>query len=266
MNVAVVIPTYNERENVDAIARAVLSEIPHAKLLIVDDNSPDGTGDLAERSAAELSPRVRVLHRTKKEGLGAAYVDGFQHALETWPETDCIVQMDADFSHDPSYLKPMTEACRSADLVVGSRYTSGISIVNWPLHRLIVSRLGTAFARLTTGLPITDCTSGFKCWRASTLREIGLQTIRSNGYVFQVETSFRAWHSGFRVLDCPIIFYERRHGSSKLSLRIAMEAFFVCLRLAAVRLKYSFVQTKPRRTAQHEALAPRATNQRARHR
>ena len=232
----VVVPTFNERDNIRPLVERVLTELPQACVLIADDASPDGTGDEADALAGEHPGRVRVLHRDKKEGLGAAYVAAFTHALEQWPEAEFFIQMDADFSHDPAYLPDMLQAARDADLVVGSRYTQGISIVNWPLHRLIISKLGTAYARLLTGLPITDCTSGFKCYRAGTLRAMDLQGIRSNGYVFQVETSFRAWRLGHRLKDFPIVFYERRVGESKLHLNIALEAVIVVAGLGLERL------------------------------
>jgi len=236
MSVVVVIPTYNERENLEPLVNRVFEELPEAQTLIVDDNSPDGTGELADHLAAQMKPKLEALHRPQKAGLGAAYVHGYSYALERWPEAEFLIQMDADLSHDPAYLRPMLEAARDADVVVGSRYTHGISIVNWPLNRLIISKLGTAYARLLTGLPITDCTSGFKCYRAEVLRAINLDTIRSNGYVFQVETSFRAWRLGYRLKDFPIIFYERTKGESKLHLDIAFEAFVVVARLGLDRL------------------------------
>jgi len=235
-SVIIVIPTYNERENVESLLPAVLEILPEAHILIVDDKSPDGTGQIAEECADKDPAHISVLSRKKKEGLGAAYIAGYKHALLQWPNASLFVQMDADFSHDPKYLPQMIKAADAADVVVASRYVSGISIVNWPLHRLIVSKLGTTFARTVTGMPLTDCTSGFKCYHRHVLENIGLEQIRSNGYVFQVETSFRAWQKGYKLLDFPIIFYERRQGSSKLSLAIAFEAFRVVLRLGLERL------------------------------
>lgn len=232
----VVVPTYNERENLPVLVAAALSYLPESRILIVDDNSPDGTGEEADRLSLLDPVHVGVLHRSRKEGLGAAYVAGFQYALEQWPDVCFIIQMDADLSHDPRYLPEMLHAAEEADVVVGSRYVHGVSIVNWPLHRLIVSRFGTWFARTFTGLPLTDCTSGFKCYRSDVVRNLRLDTIRSNGYVFQIETSFRAWRLGYRLQDLPIIFYERRAGTSKLSLNIAAEAFMVVLRLGLERL------------------------------
>lgn len=234
-SVVVVIPTYNERDNLEPIVQRIIEELPDAHLLIVDDNSPDGTGELADELANTHRGVVEVLHRENKQGLGAAYVAGYKHALAHWPDAAHFIQMDADFSHDPSYLRPMLEAAQHGDLIVGSRYVKGISIVNWPLNRLIVSKLGTTYARLITGLPITDCTSGFKCFKREVLETINLDRIRSNGYVFQVETSFRAWRNGYKLIDLPIIFYERQTGDSKLNLSIALEAFLVILRLGLTR-------------------------------
>ncbi|MFA6241269.1 MAG: polyprenol monophosphomannose synthase [Candidatus Hydrogenedentales bacterium] len=232
----VVIPTYNECDNVALIASGVHKELPQAKILIVDDNSPDGTGIIAD-SLAEQSPDVfAVLHRTEKQGLGAAYVAGYQHAMRLWPESRYFIQMDADFSHDPSFLRPLLEAAQDADLAIGSRYVNGISIVNWPLSRLIISKFASLYARTLTGLPTTDCTGGFKCYRAEALRAIDLPSIRSNGYCFQIETSFRVWRKGFRLKDVPIVFYERQRGKSKLNTGIAFEAFIVVLRLGIERL------------------------------
>jgi dolichol-phosphate mannosyltransferase len=232
----VVIPTYNEHENLERVMSRVLDALPEGHVLFVDDNSPDGTGELADSFAQSDPDHVSVLHRPGKQGLGAAYVAGYKHALEQWPKVPFFIQMDADLSHDPQYLPGMLEAAQDADVVVASRYTQGVSIVNWPLHRLIVSRFGTTFARLMTGLPLTDCTSGFKCYRADVLRRLNLDAIRSNGYVFQIETSFRAWRMGFRMTELPIIFYERQAGESKLHLNIAFEALCVVLRLALRRL------------------------------
>lgn len=228
----IVVPTYNERENLPLLAQGVRAALPKAMLLIVDDNSPDGTGTLARELAAAYPENVAVHHRQCKEGLGAAYVDGLREALRLWPAARHIIQMDADLSHRPEYLPALLDATAEADVVVGSRYVQGISIVNWPLHRLIVSKAGTAAARLLTGLPLTDCTSGFKCYRAAVLRDLELETIRSNGYVFQIETSYRAWRKGYHVQDIPIIFHERHAGQSKLDLSIAFETFCVLLRLA----------------------------------
>lgn len=245
MSVVVIIPTYNERENITRIFQGVQTHLPEARLLFVDDNSPDGTREIIRGLVQSHADHVTLLERECKEGLGKAYVAAYSYALSTWPEASLFIQMDADLSHDPSYLPGMIEAAKDADLVVGSRYVNGVSIVNWPLHRLIISKFGTAFARIATGLPITDCTSGFKCYRREVLENVGLGAIRSNGYVFQVETSFRAWHMGYRLSDLSIIFYERRHGQSKLNLSIAMEAFFVVLRLGIQKRLWRSPQPQP---------------------
>lgn len=235
MSVVIIIPTYNEAENVDAVFYKVHAALPDARVLFVDDNSPDGTREKI-RNLQECHPdAVLLLDRDQKEGLGKAYVAGYAHALKICPDGELFIQMDADLSHDPTYLPGMVAAAAKADLVVASRYVDGVSIVNWPLHRLIISKMGTAFARMVTGLPITDCTSGFKCYRREVLEAIGLDSIRSNGYVFQVETSFRAWRMGFRLEDFSIIFYERQHGESKLDLSIALEAFVIICRLGLQR-------------------------------
>ncbi|MCF6283606.1 MAG: polyprenol monophosphomannose synthase [Candidatus Hydrogenedentes bacterium] len=236
MSVVIIIPTYNEAENVDEVFKKVHAALPEACVLFVDDNSPDGTREKIKALQATHPDAVALLERDNKEGLGKAYVAGYTHALKTWSEAQLFIQMDADLSHDPAYLPGMVEAAATADLVVASRYVNGVSIVNWPLHRLIISKLGTAFARMATGLPITDCTAGFKCYRREVLEAIGLDTIRSNGYVFQVETSFRAWRMGFHLVDFSIIFYERQHGESKLNLSIALEAFVIICRLGLQKM------------------------------
>jgi len=232
----IVVPTYDERENVAVFCERVMDALPEGVLLFVDDNSPDGTGLLLEDLARQYEGRIHVIHRKRKSGLGAAYCTGFHDALARWPDAELLLQMDADLSHDPRYLPDFVAAAKNADVVVGSRYTHGISIVNWPLHRLIISKAGTAFARSVTGLPLTDCTSGFKCYRAEVLRHIDMSRIRSNGYVFQVETVFRAWRQEFCIREIPIIFHERCSGQSKLNLAIAFEAVLVVLRLGVERL------------------------------
>jgi dolichol-phosphate mannosyltransferase len=234
----VVVPTYNERENlgplVDAV-RAELSEVaPDHTILIVDDSSPDGTGELADELAG-ADAHVQVLHRPEKRGLGPAYVAGFQHALDAGAQL--IVEMDADFSHDPSYLRPMLEAAREADLVVGSRYVEGGGVRNWGRVRQLVSRGGCWYARAVLGVPVRDLTGGFKCFRREVLEAIDLRLIRSQGYAFQVELTYRALQMGFRVVEIPILFTERRAGHSKMSRTIVLEAAWMVpsLRLAAPR-------------------------------
>jgi len=224
----VVIPTYNERDNLERLARQILSQDPAIHLLVVDDNSPDGTGALADRLAAETS-RVSVLHRAGKLGLGSAYREGFRLALGMG--ADFVVQMDADFSHDPSILPVFFESMREHDLVIGSRYLNGVSVVNWPLRRLMLSYFASVYTRVITGLKISDCTSGFKCFRRSALEAIDLGRVRSDGYSFQIEMNYRCVERGFRVAEVPIIFIDRHAGSSKMSKRIVREAVLMVWKL-----------------------------------
>ena len=223
-----VIPTYNERDNLERLARQILSQDPAIHLLVVDDNSPDGTGALADRLAAETS-RVSVLHRAGKLGLGSAYREGFRLALDMG--ADFVVQMDADFSHDPSILPVFFESMREHDLVIGSRYLNGVSVVNWPLRRLMLSYFASVYTRVITGLTISDCTSGFKCFRRSALEAIDLGRVRSDGYSFQIEMNYRCVERGFRVTEVPIIFIDRHAGTSKMSKRIVREAVLMVWKL-----------------------------------
>ena len=246
MEATVVIPTYNERDNVPIIAVKVMEALPQGRILFVDDNSPDGTGKLIDELHGTHPEQIFALHRTDKAGLGAAYVAGYLYALEQWPDCPHFIQMDADLSHDTAYLPELLETAQATDVVVASRYVQGVSIVNWPLHRLITSKLGTAYAKIFTGLPITDCTGGFKCYRREVLEAMNLKSIRSNGYVFQIETSFRAWRMGYRLQDFPIIFYERQFGKSKLDLSIALETAWVTALLGMERLvKRPVLKAKP---------------------
>lgn len=224
----VVIPTYNERDNLEKLARQVLLQDPAIELLVVDDNSPDGTGDLAERLAAETG-RVSVLHRSGKLGLGSAYREGFAKALSMG--ADLVVQMDADFSHDPAMIPYFFEETRQADLVIGSRYLNGVSVVNWPLRRLMLSYFASVYTRVITGLTISDCTSGFKCFRAEALKAIDLSSIRSDGYSFQIEMNYRCKEKGFRISEVPIIFIDRHAGTSKMSKKIVREAVLMVWKL-----------------------------------
>jgi dolichol-phosphate mannosyltransferase len=224
----VVIPTYNERDNLERLARQILSQDPSLHLLVVDDNSPDGTGALADRLAAETG-RVHVLHRAGKLGLGSAYREGFRVALDMGAEF--VVQMDADFSHDPSILPVFFDSMREYDLVIGSRYLNGVSVVNWPLRRLMLSYFASVYTRVITGLTISDCTSGFKCFRRSALEAIDLTRVRSDGYSFQIEMNYRCVEHGFRVTEVPIIFIDRHAGSSKMSKRIVREAVLMVWKL-----------------------------------
>jgi dolichol-phosphate mannosyltransferase len=225
-----VVPTYNEAENLPAIAAAVLGHVPGATMLVVDDGSPDGTGRIADELAT-ADGRIRVRHRPAKKGLGRAYLDGFRVALDGGAEI--VVQMDADFSHDPAVLPSLIapiEAGR-ADLVIGSRYVSGGGVVDWGLVRRVISRGGSLFARTVLRLAPHDLTGGYKAWRASTLAAVPFDGVHAGGYVFQIEMTYRASRSGARVVETPIVFHDRRVGASKMSRRIIAEALVVVLRL-----------------------------------
>ena len=222
----VVIPTYNEAENIEGIVRAARAELERVapaghRILVVDDNSPDGTGQIADRLAASDST-VEVLHRATKTGLGHAYLAGFDHALRG--EAEVVIEMDADFSHDPRYLGPLLDAARETDLVLGSRYVEGGGVEDWGLLRRLISRGGCFYARTILGVSIHDLTGGFKCIHRRVLEGIQLETIRAEGYVFQIEVTYRALLAGFRVTEIPIVFKDRSVGSSKMSARIAAEA------------------------------------------
>jgi dolichol-phosphate mannosyltransferase len=220
-----VLPTYNEAENIERIVRAALPELASAAedhhILIVDDGSPDGTGDIADRLAAELEP-VEVLHRTAKEGLGRAYLAGFERALSSG--ADLVLEMDADFSHDPADLPRLIAAAADADLVLGSRYVPGGGVTDWGIFRRMLSRGGSWYARIVLGVPVRDLTGGFKCFRRATLEGIEYRDTHADGYGFQIELTYRAIKSGFRVKEVPIVFRDRKEGTSKMSPRIAVEA------------------------------------------
>jgi dolichol-phosphate mannosyltransferase len=220
----VVVPTYNERLNLPVIVPAILQQDPRIDVLVVDDNSPDGTGAIADGLAAE-SPRVHVLHRTAKQGLGKAYLAGFTWALER--HYDFVIEMDADFSHDPKFLPEFLKAAGDADLVIGSRYKSGVNVINWPMSRLLLSIGANQYARWITGLPLSDSTGGFKCFRRAVLEAIDFSRVRSNGYAFQIEMSYRAWRKGFRLVEIPIVFTDRIEGQSKMNKRIVREAIWM---------------------------------------
>lgn len=229
MRTVVVTPTYNERENLGEFVARLRESAPGAHLLVVDDNSPDGTGELADELSRRYPGEIAVLHRARKEGLGRAYVAGFRHALAG--PYDVIVQMDADLSHDPHYVPSMLERIERADLVLGSRYVRGIAVVHWDFKRLILSKMATRYVQLVTGMPFTDATGGFKCWRREALEAIDLDGLFSNGYLFQIETTYKAWRRGLRIVEVPIIFYERNLGRSKMDMRIILEAVWGVLRL-----------------------------------
>jgi dolichol-phosphate mannosyltransferase len=228
----VILPTYNEAANLERIVPAILERLPAPRrVLIVDDNSPDGTGAVADR-LAEADESVSVLHRELKEGLGPAYLAGFRIALEAGAER--IVEMDADFSHDPAYLPQLIEATENADLAIGSRYVPGGGVTEWGAPRRFISRGGSAYARLALGVPIRDLTGGFKCFRRIVLETIDLDSIRARGYAFQVETTYRAIKAGFRVVEIPIVFKDRADGTSKMSKSIVAEAIW---RVPAMRCR-----------------------------
>jgi dolichol-phosphate mannosyltransferase len=224
----VVIPTYNERDNIDPLVRRILA-LEGFAVMIVDDNSPDGTGALADGLAAEFPGRVEVIHRTGRRGLGRSYVEGFGAALRS--DADLVCQMDADFSHDPKFLPDLVAAAAGHDVVIGSRYVNGISVVNWPLQRLILSTFANRYIRAVTGLKPRDCTGGFRCWRREALARIPLSRILSDGYSFIVETLFEASRRGCRIGEVPIVFVERRLGSSKLSGGVLLESVLMPWRL-----------------------------------
>jgi dolichol-phosphate mannosyltransferase len=220
----VIIPTYNERNNVERLLQAVMGVDERIEVLIVDDNSPDGTGELADKIAAS-NPRVHVMHRKGKLGLGSAYRDGFRYALEC--DYEIVFEMDADFSHDPRYLPDFLEAIKDNDLVLGSRYISGVNVVNWPMRRLMLSYGASYYTRVITGMPIKDPTGGFKCFRRKVLESLDLSRIQSDGYSFQIEVSFKVWRKKFRIKEIPIVFVDRHSGTSKMNRRIVFEAVWM---------------------------------------
>jgi dolichol-phosphate mannosyltransferase len=226
----IIIPTYNERENVERIVGDVLAQDDRLHVLVVDDGSPDGTGQIAAAMAERSDGRVHVLHRAGKLGLGTAYVAGFRWALAR--DYALVFEMDADFSHDPAHLRDFLAAADGADVVLGSRYQYGkVTVVNWPISRLILSYAANVYARAVTGLPVFDATGGFKCFRRDVLASLDLDDVRSNGYAFQIEMSFRAWRRGFRLSEMPIVFVDRTEGQSKMSGRIVREAVWMVWRL-----------------------------------
>jgi len=225
----VIIPTYNERENLPRLLPAVLAADASIEILVVDDASPDGTGELADDMAA-ADPRVHVLHRSGKLGLGTAYIAGFKWALAQG--YDYVFEMDADFSHDPAHLPTFLEAIQKYDLVLGSRYLEGrVTVVNWPIGRLLLSYFANIYARWVTGVPVADLTGGYKCFRREVLAAIPLDRVESNGYAFQIEMSFRAWRRNFRLGEIPIMFVDRDVGESKMSRKIVREAVWRVWRL-----------------------------------
>ena len=228
-SVVVVVPTYNERPNIEALIRSVLELGPRFRVVVVDDGSPDGTGILADALAASHPGRVEVIHRAAKGGLGPAYIAGFRRALQLAP--DLIAQMDADLSHDPAALPRLVAATQNADLVLGSRYVSGGGTAGWPLWRRLMSRMGGSYASTVLGVPVSDLTSGFKVWRPTTLTSIAIDGLRSDGYAFTIEATWRALKQGARVVEGPIVFTDRVAGASKLSRRIVIEAALLVWKL-----------------------------------
>ncbi|MFN0150990.1 MAG: polyprenol monophosphomannose synthase [bacterium] len=233
MKVIIVIPTYNERENLRDLLPQVLSVDSRIEVLVVDDASPDGTASLVEEMRVQ-NPRVHLIRRAGKMGLGSAYVAGFARALELG--ADLVFEMDADFSHNPKYIPDFLKAIESHDLVIGSRYVSGVNVINWPMSRLILSYSANLYTRIVTGLSVRDATGGFKCFRRETLEAIDFRTARSDGYAFQIELNYRAWRRGFRIVEIPIVFVDRTAGTSKMSKNIIWEAVWMVWRLRLASL------------------------------
>jgi dolichol-phosphate mannosyltransferase len=224
----VIVPTYNERDNLPPLAARLLALPVPVDLLVVDDNSPDGTGKLADALASK-HPQIHVLHRAAKDGLGRAYCAGFAWALDR--DYQCIFEMDGDFSHNPDDVPRFLDAAQSADLVLGSRYCNGIRVINWPLNRLMLSKGAAKYVQIITGMPFTDPTGGYKCFRRTALQTIDLQNVRSNGYSFQIELTHKLWRQGMRIVEVPIVFTDRFQGRSKMSDKIVREAFLMVWRL-----------------------------------
>jgi dolichol-phosphate mannosyltransferase len=228
MNALVVVPTYNERDNLPLLVQGVLAH-EGFRMLVVDDGSPDGTGAVADELASKHPGRIEVMHRTGPRGLGRSYVDGLQRALQT--DAELIFQMDADLSHNPEYLPALAAGAATYDVVIGSRYLNGVSVVNWPLHRIFLSTFANRYIKAVTQLSPSDCTSGFRCWRREALAKIPLGHVASAGYAFLVEMLFRAAQNGSRIGEVPIIFVERRQGQSKVSKAVLLESLITPWRL-----------------------------------
>jgi len=226
--ILVVTPTYNEAENIPKLIPAVLRQAPNIDVLIVDDGSPDGTGRIVKDIMA-TNPHVRIIERSGKQGLGTAYVAGFKYAIQNG--YDYVFEMDADFSHNPNDIPVFLSTIKDYDLVIGSRYIDGVRVLNWPMNRLLLSYSANVYTQIITGLPVHDATGGFKCYRVEALKTIDLDQIRSNGYAFQIEMSFKVWKKGFRLVEIPIVFADRRLGSSKMSKHIVYEAVFMLWKL-----------------------------------
>ena len=228
MKTLVIIPTYNELDNIQKLIPDILTVHPDFNILIVDDGSPDGTGKYVS-GLSQKDARIKLIERGKKMGLGTAYVAGFRYMLEN--NYDLAIQMDADYSHDPKELSKFIDASKDNDLVIGSRYITGVNVVNWPLRRLMLSYFANIYSRTITGIPVKDCTGGYKCFKRSVLQSINLEKIKSNGYSFQIEMNYKAWKNGFRILEIPIIFVDRIFGHSKMSKSIVIEAVFMVWKL-----------------------------------
>lgn len=226
--VLIIIPTYNEIENVKKIIPVVLEQNKNIDILIVDDNSPDKTGDYVE-SLSKENNRIKLIRREKKLGLGTAYIAGFKYAVQN--NYSYVFEMDADFSHDPKEINNFLEAIKDADVVLGSRYINGVRVLNWPMRRLLLSYFASVYTRVITGLPVKDATGGFKCFRIDVLKAIELDRIKSNGYSFQIEMTFKAFKKGFRIKEIPIVFLDRVKGKSKMSKKIVIEAIFMVWKL-----------------------------------
>lgn len=226
--ILVVIPTYNELENIQKIIPAVLKQNENIDLLVIDDNSPDKTGDYVEKLSKENN-RIKLIRREGKLGLGTAYIRGFKYAVEN--NYNIVFEMDADFSHDPSEINNFLKAIEDADVVLGSRYINGVRVLNWPMRRLLLSYFASVYTRVITGLPVKDATGGFKCFRIDVLKAIDLDNIKSNGYSFQIEMTFKAYKKGFKIKEIPIVFLDRVQGKSKMSKKIVIEAIFMVWKL-----------------------------------
>ncbi|MFA6456703.1 MAG: polyprenol monophosphomannose synthase [Bacteroidota bacterium] len=226
----VIIPTYNEAQNAEKIITEVLQQSDMVDVLIVDDNSPDGTAAIVQKMM-ETNPRIHLLQRERKLGLGTAYVAGFKYAIQN--KFDFVFEMDADFSHNPKEIPIMLSKMDQCDVLIGSRYIKGVNVVNWPMKRLILSYSANIYTRVITGMPVHDATAGFKCYKRKVLETINIDSLRSNGYAFQIETNFLAWKKGFKLLEMPIVFVDRRVGVSKMNKKIVYEAAFMVWKLKA---------------------------------
>lgn len=233
MKAIVIVPTYNEAENIANLINKIFSVDSNLHILVIDDNSPDGTAEIVKR-ISEKDPRVHLIKRPGKLGLGTAYIEGFKYALANGYEA--IFEMDADFSHNPEDIPRFLDALEDADLVIGSRYLTGVNVINWPLRRLMLSYFANLYTRIITGMPVRDATGGYKCFRAEALKQIDLDKIKTNGYGFQIEMNFRFWAKGFRVKEIPIVFVDRRNGVSKMNKKIILEAVFLVWKLKLCKI------------------------------